>query len=121
MLQEGYAGSIDQEIDTILAEVDKNGEWVAAAAAGMKHSGMHQWACAPALVSLRSVGPGVSSTSLLLLCCPAAARAIAGDGQIDYDEFVELMTGTSKQAPLERGNTRAGTLNAYKIAHNMGI
>ena len=90
--QEGYAGSIDQEIDAILAEVDKNGEWMAAAAAAIEHSGP----CAPALASPRCVDL-VSHSYIPAAVLPAAACATAGDGQIDYDEFVELMTGTSFQ------------------------
>ncbi|PSC68183.1 calcium-dependent kinase [Micractinium conductrix] len=46
-----------------------------------------------------------------------------GDGQIDYNEFVELMTGkaaTEAQAGLVGVKLESrGTMNAYKAAHNL--
>ncbi|KAI3438381.1 hypothetical protein D9Q98_000813 [Chlorella vulgaris] len=46
-----------------------------------------------------------------------------GDGQIDYEEFVALMTGRQeiKMLPLTKRMGSRGNLNAYKAAHNRGL
>ena len=42
-----------------------------------------------------------------------------GNGEIDYDEFVDMLTTLSKPAKNIRSSVTRGDLNAYKAARSM--